>query len=122
MNTSAIPFQLTSWQDVPVTVYKGETGEAYWRTKMFGDLRIRMVEYSPNYKADHWCEKGHIIYCIEGEMTTEMADGSLHVLTQGMTYQVSDNMSSHRTFSQQGVKLLIIDGAFLDIPVKHENE
>lgn len=74
-----------------------------------------MVEYSANYLADHWCSKGHIIYCIEGEMISELSDGSKHILSKGMSYEVSDDMSSHRTFSKDGVKLLIIDGGFLKL-------
>jgi hypothetical protein len=110
-----IPFQITDWQNIPKTEHKGETGTAFWQTLQFGDLRIRQVEYSANYKADHWCQKGHIIYCIEGEMTTELSDGSLHVMKKGMTYQVSDELSSHRSSTVSGVKLLIIDGAFLQL-------
>jgi hypothetical protein len=113
--TQNIPFHTTNWDSVPATEHLGETGIAYWQTLQFGNLRIRQVVYSPNYKADHWRQKGHIIYCIEGEMTTELADGSLHVLKKGMTYQVSDDLSSHRTMSEHGVKLLIIDGAFLQL-------
>lgn len=111
--SSNIPFQLTNWESIKPEEHKGETGVATWRTQIFGGLRIRMVEYSANYKADHWCEKGHIIYCIEGEMDTELADGSIHTLKKGMTYQVSDNLSSHRTFSKNGVKLFVVDGEFL---------
>ncbi|KAA2240948.1 hypothetical protein F0L74_25695 [Chitinophaga agrisoli] len=113
MSAANIPFQTTDWEHVPTTTHPGETGEAYWKTLQFGDLRIRMVEYSANYKADHWCAKGHIIYCIAGEMTTELADGSKHILTEGMSYQVSDELSAHRSTSEQGVKLFIVDGGFL---------
>ena len=109
----SIPFQITDWSAIPKEEHKGETGTAWWQTLQFGDLRIRLVEYSKNYKADHWCEKGHIIYCIEGEMTTELADGKIFPMKKGMTYQVSDNLSSHRTFSKEGVKLFIVDGGFL---------
>jgi len=113
MHPANIPFQTTDWESIPATKHTGDTGEAYWKTLQYGDLRIRIVEYSKNYKADHWCAKGHIIYCIEGEMTTELADGSTYRLTKGMSYQVSDELSSHRTSSEQGVKLFIVDGAFL---------
>ncbi len=114
MNTP-IPFQITDWETIPVTEHPGETGLALWKTLQLGDLRIRMVEYSANYLADHWCSKGHIIYCIEGEMVTELSDGSKHILSKGMSYEVSDDMSSHQTFSKDGVKLLIIDGGFLKL-------
>lgn len=115
MNPNNIPFQITDWEAIPVTEHKGETGVAYWREKQFGDLRIRMVEYSKNYKADHWCEKGHIIFCIEGEMITELSGGKEFKMSKGMTYQVSDGLSSHRTYSKDGVKLFIVDGAFLKL-------
>jgi hypothetical protein len=113
MHSEGIPFQTTDWDNIPTTQHKGETGVAYWKTLQYGSLRIRIVEYSKNYKADHWCSKGHIIYCIDGEMTTELSDGSKHILTKGMSYQVSDELSSHRTSSDQGVKLFIVDGLFL---------
>ena len=115
MKSSDIPFQLTDWETISITEHKGDTGTAYWKTLQFEGLRIRMVEYSKNYKADHWCEKGHVIYCIEGEMNTELADGRVFKLSKGMTYQVSDELSSHRTSSADGVKLFIVDGDFLKL-------
>lgn len=108
-----IDFHTTDWETITPTVHKGETGEAHWRTLQFGGLRIRVVEYSKGYKADHWCQKGHIIYCLEGEMTTELADGSLHIMKKGMSYQVTDDLSSHRSFTDTGAKLFIVDGSFL---------
>ncbi len=110
---SNIPFQITNWETIPTTTHPGETGSAFWKTLQFGDLRIRMVEYSSGYKADHWCTKGHVIYCVEGEMVTELEDGSMHTLSKGMSYEVSDDLSSHRSYSKDGVKLLIVDGGFL---------
>ncbi|RPH33433.1 MAG: hypothetical protein EHM93_04825 [Bacteroidales bacterium] len=107
------PFQTTDWNKVPATKHKGETGVAYWRTQQFGNIRVRMVEYSAGYVADHWCQKGHIIYCIEGEMVSELQDGSKHLMTKGMSYIVSDDLSSHRSTTVNGVKLFIIDGEFL---------
>lgn len=113
MITNNIPFQITDWDTIPVTEHAGETGIAYWKTLHLGNLRLRMVEYSANYKADHWCQKGHIIFCVEGEMLTELSDGQQHTLRMGMSYQVSDGRSSHRTSSGHGVKLFIVDGDFL---------
>jgi hypothetical protein len=115
MNPNNIPFQLTDWTNITAVEHKGDTGFATWKTQQFGGLRIRQVEYSPNYLADHWCEKGHIIFCIEGEMDTELADGSIHTLKKGMSYQVSDDLSSHRTKSVNGVKLFVVDGDFLKL-------
>lgn len=108
-----ILFQTTDWDSITPTEHKGETGVAHWRTLQLGDLRIRVVAYSKGYKADHWCQKGHIIYCLEGEMTTELADGSFHLMKKGMSYQVTDDLSSHRSFTDTGAKLFIVDGAFL---------
>lgn len=108
-----IPFQTTDWSKIPATEHKGETGIAYWRTQQFGNIRVRMVEYSAGYMADHWCQKGHIIFCVEGEMISELQDGTKHILSKGMSYIVSDNLSSHRSTSSNGVKLFIIDGDFL---------
>lgn len=113
MKFNSIPFQTTDWNNIPKSIHPGVTGVAYWQTLQFGELRIRMVEYSENYLADHWCEKGHIVYCIDGEMVSELSTGEKYTLTKGMTYQVSDDLSSHRSYSKQGVKLLIVDGGFL---------
>jgi hypothetical protein len=115
MNPNNIPFQITDWDKIPAIEHTGETGIAYWKILQLGNLRVRMVEYSKNYKADHWCQKGHIIFCIEGEMTTELSDGQQFNMSKGMSYQVSDDLSSHRTYSKDGVKLFIVDGAFLQL-------
>jgi len=110
---SAIPFSTIDWSTIERVKYDGETGTAFWQTTQFAGLRIRLVEYSPGYLADHWCQKGHIVHCLEGNFMSELADGTTFFLTQGMTYVVSDNLSSHRSISENGVKLLIIDGDFL---------
>jgi hypothetical protein len=108
-----IPFQTIDWSAVEKTEHKGETGTAYWQTLQFGGLRMRMVEYTKGYLADHWCQKGHIVHCLEGEFVSELQNGEEFTLTKGMTYIVSDDLSSHRSVSADGVKLLIIDGDFL---------
>ncbi|MBN8697061.1 MAG: DHCW motif cupin fold protein [Bacteroidetes bacterium] len=110
---SNIPFQSINWSTIPKVEYKGETGMAYWQTMQYEGLRVRIVEYSANYLADHWCQKGHIVHCLEGEFISEMQEGAPVVLKQGMSYVVSDNLSSHRSYSAHGAKLLIIDGDFL---------
>ena len=110
---SFITFQATDWDTINETTHPGESGTAHWRTLRYGDLRIRKVRYSENYKANHWCKLGHIVYCIKGEFISEQADGSVYKLTEGMSYQVSDDASAHRTLSKTGATLLIIDGKFL---------
>ncbi|MBX7126224.1 MAG: DHCW motif cupin fold protein [Cyclobacteriaceae bacterium] len=99
----------TNWSQVPEERHEGATGFALWKTTRVGDTRVRMVTYSPNYMADHWCEKGHIILCLEGSMTTELKDGRTITLTPGVSYQVGDGADAHRTFSSEGVKLFIVD-------------
>lgn len=115
MSKENIPFQLIDWSNIEKTEHQGETGFATWQTVQFEGLRIRMVEYSKDYFADHWCEKGHIVYCVEGEVINELKDGTQSVLTPGMSYVVSDDLSSHRSITKNGVKLLIIDGDFLKL-------
>jgi hypothetical protein len=108
-----IAFQTIDWSSVPKTEHKGETGTAFWQTLQFGGLRVRIVEYSAGYLADHWCQKGHIVHCLEGDFVSELDNGELFHLTQGMSYIVTDDLSSHRSIAQNGVKLLIVDGDFL---------
>lgn len=110
---SNIPFQTIDWTSIEKVEYKGELGVALWQTIQFDGLRIRLVEYSPGYLADHWCEKGHIVHCLEGAFVSELQTGEHITLTKGETYVVSDKLSSHRSASAAGVKLLIIDGDFL---------
>ncbi len=108
-----IAFQNIDWSLIEKTVYPGATGIATWQTIQFEGLRIRLVTYSKDYLADHWCEKGHIVHCLEGEFISELVGGEQIKLSKGETYVVSDNMSSHRSMTKAGVKLLIIDGDFL---------
>ena len=109
MRLDNIPFGLTDWASIAPTEHKGETGSAFWRTRMFGDVRVRMVDYTPGYLADHWCEKGHILLCLEGELTTELADGRKFVLTPGVSYQVADHAEAHRSQTATGARLFIVD-------------
>lgn len=108
-----IPFIKINWQKVEKIKYNGETGFAYWQTIQYNGLRIRMVEYSANYLADHWCQKGHIVHCLQGEFISELSTGEKDYFKAGDTYVVSDDASSHRSISENGVQLLIIDGDFL---------
>jgi len=115
MTNLNIPFQTIDWTKVPKSEYRGETGIAFWQTAQFHGLRIRIVEYSRGYIADHWCQKGHIVHCLEGDFISEFEDGTKSVLKKGMTYVVSDELSSHRSVTGSGAKLLIIDGDFLKL-------
>lgn len=106
---ATIPFGTTDWSSVAPTEHKGESGIASWRTRQFGAIRVRMVEYSPGYKADHWCSKGHILFCLDGELHTELDDGRTFTLKPGMSYQVADNAEPHRSHTQTGARLFIVD-------------
>jgi very-short-patch-repair endonuclease len=106
---SNIPFGTTDWSQLERSEHKGETGTAYWRTREFGGIRVRMVEYTPGYLADHWCRKGHILLCLEGELHTELQDGRTFVLQPGMSYQVADDAEAHRSSSASGATLFIVD-------------
>jgi len=115
-----IPFQTIDWSAIPRTEHRGECGTAFWQTLQLPGLRIRMVEYTAGYIADHWCQKGHVVHCLDGEFVSQSADGNHSVLTKGMTYVVTDEMSSHRSATKGGVKLLIMDGDFLKYELHQE--
>ena len=109
MKIPSFSFQTLDWSSISKEEHKGETGIAIWQVFMMGDIRIRKVEYSPGYKADHWCSKGHIILCMQGEMDTELEDGRIMNLSEGMTCFVGDNCEAHKTSSINGCKLFIVD-------------
>jgi quercetin dioxygenase-like cupin family protein len=109
MKMTGFPLSTTNWDQVAISEHPGETGVALWRTQNFGDIRVRMVEYSPGYSADHWCSKGHVILCLEGELETTVSDGESFTLTPGKSYQVADGESSHRSSTKTGTKLFVVD-------------
>jgi len=109
MRMSDIPFATTDWSSVACSEHHGVSGVARWRTRQFGDIRVRMVEYSAGYCADHWCTKGHVLLCLAGELHTELEDGRRFVLEPGMTYQVADNAEAHRSHTDMGAMLFIVD-------------
>jgi quercetin dioxygenase-like cupin family protein len=106
---SGIPFGTTTWADVEPTEHKGEKGTATWRTRNFGAIRVRLVEYSAGYVSNHWCDKGHILLCLEGRLETELRDGRRFALTPGVSYQVADGAEAHRSSTVSGAKLFIVD-------------
>jgi len=109
MDMPMFPFESVDWAHVPVTEHAGEPGMALWRTAHAGPIRVRMVEYSPGYVADHWCSKGHVLLVLDGELETELADGTRHVLRAGMSYQVGDGAEPHRSRTASGARLFIVD-------------
>ena len=109
MTIPSFPFQLIDWTSIKTEIHKGERAFATWQVLKVGDIRIRKMSYEPGYKADHWCSKGHIFYCLQGEMITELEDGRLMTLKEGMTYLVGDNNEAHRTFTEEGCTLFVVD-------------
>jgi quercetin dioxygenase-like cupin family protein len=109
MRIENVPFGVTDWSRVSATEHPGTTGTARWRTVEIGNIRVRMVEYSPGYLADHWCSRGHVLLVLEGRLETELQDGSLHVLLPGQSYQVADGAMPHRSRTAEGARLFIVD-------------
>ncbi len=109
MQIQDVLFTVTDWKKVVPKEYPGETGKALWRIFELGNIRVRIVEYTPGYLADHWCSRGHVLYVLEGELITELKDGSAHVLKPGMSYQVSDGVAPHRSRTETGAKLFVVD-------------
>jgi quercetin dioxygenase-like cupin family protein len=109
MEIAAFPFQTLDWSTVPKESREGDTGYAYWQVMYVNEIRVRIVEYSPGYSANHWCSKGHVLYCIDGEMKTELQDGRIMEMNKGMCYFVGDNSEAHRSSTTTGCRLLIVD-------------
>jgi hypothetical protein len=111
MKMSSIPFSVTDWSTITPTRHDGKTGTAFWRTRQFEGIRVRLVEYSPGYLADHWCRKGHVLLCLDGELITNLADGRRFTLKPGMSYQVADDSEPHRSHTSptRGARLFVVD-------------
>ena len=104
-----VPFMTTDWDAIPATKHVGASGTATWRTVESGNVRVRMVEYSPGYLADHWCSRGHVLLVLDGELLTELQDGRRVTLTRGMSYQVADGDMPHRSRTRVGARLFVVD-------------
>lgn len=109
MEIKEVPFCTVDWNSVAPTEHPGEIGKARWRTLETGNIRVRMVEYTPGYVANHWCSKGHVLLVLEGELVTELQNGESYTLKPGMSYQVADNAEPHRSHTSTGAKLFIVD-------------
>jgi quercetin dioxygenase-like cupin family protein len=109
MQIKGVPFTATDWESLPTSTHTGASGTATWRTVECGNLRVRMVEYSPGYVADHWCRRGHVLLVLEGELQTELDDGTRVTLRPGMSYQVADDAGTHRSSTTSGARLFIVD-------------
>lgn len=109
MKIEDVPFMTTDWSAIPITHHKGESGQATWKTLEIGNIRVRQVEYTPGYRADHWCSRGHVLLVLEGELHTELKDGRSFTLSAGMSYQVATDAEPHRSSTSSGAKLFIVD-------------
>ena len=109
MKIQDVSFMTTSWNEVSVSEHPGESGTAFWKTIEVGNIRVRMVEYSAGYRADHWCSRGHVLLVLEGELTTELKDGRKFILRSGVSYQVATDAEPHRSSTAGGAKLFIVD-------------
>ena len=109
MNIEGVPFAVPNWSEIEGVEYPGETGKAIWRTVEIGNIRVRKVEYSPGYVADHWCSRGHVLLVLEGELITELRDGRKFKMTPGMSYQVAEGAEPHRSTTVGGAALFIVD-------------
>ena len=109
MRIENVPFMTTDWTKVQPTQHPGASGVALWRTVEQGNIRVRLVEYSPGYEADHWCRRGHVLLVLEGELVTDLEDGTRVTLTPGTSYQVADNEAAHKSHTTTGARLFIVD-------------
>lgn len=109
MKIENIPFSTIDWSTIEPTIHSGITGEAYWRTFEQGNVRVRIVEYTPGYMADHWCNKGHVLFVLDGELTTELSDGRSFTMKPGVSYQVAEDIAPHRSRTDTGAILFIVD-------------
>jgi hypothetical protein len=109
MKIEKVPFTTIEWSQVPKVEHPGERGTSHWRTFEMGNVRVRMVEYSPGYMADHWCERGHVLLVLTGELVTELEDGRKFTLTPGCSYQVADGAAPHRSVTEKGATLFVVD-------------
>ena len=109
MEIRGVPFQMIEWARIDPTVHPGDPGTATWRTVNTGNVRVRLVEYSPGYVADHWCERGHVVHVLEGELVSELRDGRTFTLGAGQTYVVADADGAHRSRAPGGARIFVVD-------------
>lgn len=113
MDLAGLPYQIIDWSALPAEVKPGAHGTVTQRVAQWGPIRIRRVDYSAGYAADHWCAKGHIIYVLSGELVSELKSGARHTMRAGMSYHVADQPAAgaeiHRSTSTHGASLFIVD-------------
>lgn len=110
MRIPPTPFTVVRLTRFDRTMEPGETGRSFSRAAETPDMRLRLVEYEAGYLADHWCDRGHVLHVIDGELTVELQDGRSFALQKGDSFVVSDRGdSSHRVRSERGASVFIAD-------------
>jgi quercetin dioxygenase-like cupin family protein len=110
MKITGVPFSVTDWDKVPAVEYRGETGTSTWRAVETGNLRLRIVDYSPGFKSDHWCARGHVLYVLSGELGLKLRDGRDFLLAAGASFQVEDDEANpHLAWTDRGARVFIVD-------------
>jgi hypothetical protein len=110
MNIQNVDFTITDWEKIKPVEYPGESGTSYWRIFESGNVRVRVVEYSPGFKSDHFCSRGHILLILEGELGIKFKDGQIFRLVQGMSFQAEDDETNpHLVYTEKGAKVFIVD-------------
>ena len=109
MKIENIPFQHINWDDVDVTEIPGITGTALSKIWEMGNVRVRLVQYLPEYEANHWCHRGHVILLLAGQLQVIFEDGRLSNIQVGESFVLADNQEAHKIASIDGATVFIVD-------------
>ncbi len=109
MQIKDIPFSIVDWVLEETTEVAGETGYAEQRLVELGNLRLRQVVYAAGYRADHWCERGHVLYVLSGQMIVELKNGRHFPVHEGSSFQVADGAPAHLVCTANGCTVFIVD-------------
>ena len=102
--------EVMDWSNAPMSEHSGTTGQATQKTLRAGKVQMRMISYGPDYMAEAWCRKGHILFVVEGELTIEHENGRRCEVGAGMSYHVGDDYGSpHRVSSISGATIFVVD-------------
>ena len=100
----------TDWSSLVSESVEGLSGNSRSKSIKYGNIRMRTMEYSPGFEADHWCPRGHIIFVLEGEITIKLKDETEQKISKGMSFICGDNETNpHMVYSKKGAFVIIID-------------
>jgi len=103
------PLIVTRLGEAPRTAETGEIGRSLAQTFELSGLRLRLVEYEAGYVADHWCDRGHVLHVVDGELTLELRDGRSMALRKGDCFVSDQDDASHRIRTAAGGTAFIVD-------------